>query len=1580
MSGDVGVLLPLQLETLFDPPAPGDDRWRLRVRVVPQPVAVDEHDPQVRDGELEAATVFWRAVRHSGRLREADLDSDRVRDAFGTLARATGPARAAWLATATRGVRQDGAWHAVPLDPPEGELPEVSVVRGMPPRLAVAVWTYAGDGSEALQRIGSLPDDAQPAETTIPDPLELPVPAGPDDLATSWLTDAGRARSLGLLGIYDLPPGLTPDTLGGVVVWGLGEQGPAELFAAHALTGGLGPLPLGAATNSVGGDPTATTPGPGAADVTGWWATVRARVLGTIGTVPGLDHALQRFVVGARLPAVAGPLTAAPGGWSGLGDREAAEALPDDPLPGTGLSRLLTAALWPALWGGALVDEWQVDLPVAAALTGWALEHLSPEGPLPSLRVGEDPYGLLPVTWLGGWAPEDDDPGELRAGLERLRFVLTESVADLHAHLRPDGTVRGAGPARYAALLARGGVSTVYRQVGFGRFPLYDYVEGAEKLATGTVDALDALGLPVRHDAAGRPDVSVRFWDTSLGLPLLRHPHAAYAHREREARSVPLPWLVDLTLGRAELGRLELGGGRRPTSLRELFELPQHGRVELWDEDGGDASEYPWLRRAPDSLLARLLLQSCLTANRWRRDGELETLVRPVVEGDPGADDPQVTAALQLARLLDRGRSDPLEPVDAAAGASPPGSTAYPAPFEPDPGVADRVERALAATLETTSTRVDPWVTAFAWRRLRRLVDGGGARHRLGAYGWVCGPFLGTHGPTSAGLLHTPSLDQTLTATVARDGFRVAAARGQVNERGTVPWDMAVTSRRVRLALELADDLRDGLFLEQALGLRVEQVVLDGVQHGATPSWYDLLTTLRTTWPSHPDDPDPRVVCQGEQALAGLLGPTPPPTVVLGPEQREALEELRAALETLADLVQLEGVHATTTRSTGRTAAAMDVAAGAGPFPELRFPATPAPGLEVATVVLSVLPDAGPAPVAGVAPGAAALAEPAVTAYLERVLGTGWTWTGTFEDERTASVTLAQLGLTPVEALAWSPDQLRALAASAMGARGSGVSEAAQGTFAADVRTEANLAWELTRRDGVVVGTPTSATLGLTAVDLEERDPEQVATLVRAAWRRSGGTPGRYAVTPVPAPAPTLWVVRDELGSVLGLVEGDDEAGTIGGSDDHGGGGQGRRERHRAVRVAVGAPGCRVVDPPELARLQGLCRVLGAPALERDLAERREEVTGSAAAEELRARYAVVHRDLVEARKQATVAAGAQGDTPSRRAAVRRAASWGVLPDRTPQDAAGLRAAVLGVDPPAGATPLRALTRSVARELRARQDAAPRPGRLRGVDAPLTEEALDELHRSDLPGGGHTLAQALSRLVSPQGGLPVLARWRRSDLVARARLVGPDTALEEEWLTQVAPVRRPLARVEAVQLGVLRAGPGAGAPFEAWSSSPGDPWQRAAVAENVRLRTDPPDPGEELRPGHQRDVPRLAVALSHAGAVEGNGDGDDLVAVGLVDAFSEVVPDRVRDTHAAFGFNVPAARAPHLVLLAVPPRAGMPLDEQLLGEILRETRTLMVARTAQVPDLGVLDRVLRTTWLPDDDGSTVSVLSRGAYG
>ena len=59
------------------------------------------------------------------------------------------------------------------------------------------------------------------------------------------------------------------------------------------------------------------------------------------------------------------------------------------------------------------------------------------------------------------------------------------------------------------------------------------------------------------------------------------------------------------------------------------------------------------------------------------------------------------------------------------------------------------LERALRATLDTATHRMDPWVTGIAWRRLDQHAQSGRARHRLGAYGWLDGPFRGTPGPNA---------------------------------------------------------------------------------------------------------------------------------------------------------------------------------------------------------------------------------------------------------------------------------------------------------------------------------------------------------------------------------------------------------------------------------------------------------------------------------------------------------------------------------------------------------------------------------------------------------------------------------------------------------------------------------------------------------------------------------------------------------------------------------------------------------------------------------------------------------------
>ena len=65
--------------------------------------------------------------------------------------------------------------------------------------------------------------------------------------------------------------------------------------------------------------------------------------------------------------------------------------------------------LWPALWGHTLADVFGLGQD-AEELAGWAGDNLHPAGPYAALRVGGQPYGLLPTTELAAWKPAPGDP------------------------------------------------------------------------------------------------------------------------------------------------------------------------------------------------------------------------------------------------------------------------------------------------------------------------------------------------------------------------------------------------------------------------------------------------------------------------------------------------------------------------------------------------------------------------------------------------------------------------------------------------------------------------------------------------------------------------------------------------------------------------------------------------------------------------------------------------------------------------------------------------------------------------------------------------------------------------------------------------------------------------------------------------------------------------------------------------------------------------------------------------------------------------------------------------------------------
>ncbi len=1546
----VGVLMPLQLETKFVPSVALGDDWMMLLRVIPQPPSVDRHTDHITEEELRAMTLFRRSIRRFGTLTSSWFGTDVHREAFAVLARSVGPARAVWLALRTRAAVVDGKITAVA--PPSASPEHPSAVRGLPPRLQVGIWTYDA-GAEKPRLLGPLPQSQ--GETIAPD-LELPDLEKSESVFTHWVADWAEAVRVGLGGTFPLPDGLTPGDLGGVCVWGIGDEPAAALWERHVLSGTLGEVPLGAPTNSVAGAPS----GPGLLpDEEGWWQTLLRRIGGTR---TSLDDLVTAHLAGEPLASMARPSgrdaalaeTAIDEGlldeYVGAGDpqsvRDARDGLPAE----TRLAPLLMHALWPVLWGSFAQDEWGLDRDQLGILGRWAIENVNPQGPLPSVRIDDEPYGLLPITRLDSWAPSGDDPDGLPTLVTALRILR----ARLHSRLVASGTVRGADRARYAAILGQGGVS---RSFGSRRSVRLDLLQTPtewpawDRRHASRADQLALLQLP---DSARMPFLEVPLVADAVDMPLVQ-PRLSTSWGVDEAfYRVPLAALLDTVLRAGASRTLLPDPGDPATSLGRLFTQSVIYRGET--EDGTFRG---WLSVVPDSLLARLLLQSCLTMNAWRAVG-----IDPPPLG-PGFDDVGwMVAVQQVAGMVEpyegppdrRPAGDLRDWTWVRNGEGPllPGSghiPALPAPLIAT-GPRTRLERALGATLDTFSTRIDPWITAVAWRRLRTIAaDATPAAHRLGAYGWAYGPFDGTPGPTASGLLHTPSQGQTLVATLARDNFRESLRTGALNDRNQPPWAIALTGASTRIAYDLVADMRDGHHLYEILGREVERIVTT-----AAASPYQAAVDLRTSYPMHPERPDPRQVCNGIEALNGILGGDALPQP-LAPARRIELEELRAAIDALGDLALLDGALASASRQPARAAAAMDGASGSAAASEPEYPRSPSSGRRLRTAVLSIVPWRTPSDT----DSGARRAEPSVAAFLEAQLGADWTWGIESEDGSRGQVTLSELGLRPVDTLALSSSQLRAFAAASHGVRG-GATDAlvqastrddARGRFAVTVTEDENRAWDIVVA-GDSRGKRTLASLGLA--------PEVVAELPLAALRRRvlrpffapEPIPPRTELVPIPPESTRVWTVRDQLGTVLGLFD----AESLALSD---------AERERSlddlgerIRTTAGAPAATVTDPPELARATRLCALLGTPATEQIVQADDEEVFAPAGYADLRSRYSSLYDDLRVTIALLRAAAKATASEADRVTAIRRGTLWGVTPDMTPADAAAFAAAIAGVAPPAGATSLRILARVMARDLDMRRRGAPAPARVPTAarhEHPLQDHAA--LRDAGRPDGVAALARTLSSLAAPQGNLPVLNGWDTATLSAATGLQAMDAeSFEQAWLTTVAAVRAPLARLEAFQLdAAARAVPG----LSVWASS-SDPWQAIEVGQMH----------EASRGVFGTAIPPFIAAIGPAGAL-----GASMVAVGVVDSYTEVVPLRHRDTHAAFGFNAPLARAPQAILLAVSPNPGDPLTDDDIEVMLRELREVMVARTATMTDRAGDSFLTRTTWLPADE--PVSILDPIAH-
>ena len=934
---EAAVLLPVRLETRFDEPE-GFTGTRLRVLVVPDVCWYDRHQP-ASQAELDLLAEAVAAA--GGPLVTGAPSTPEAAAAFDALAAKVGPGRALWLARTSPA--EAGRERAQP-----------TRIHGLPERLELYAAVGEGPGAPTPVFLGT---------TMTATTKELLVT--PADVDGAWWPRWSSLETAGLTFTVDLgePPGqIAPADITALYVVGLGEADTADTLRAHLDAGQLGVLHAGLPTNTIAGTPTADL----GADPAAW------RALGERDTF-GEEDLLARSLTGD--PASLGPLVGS--SPDSIGDHAA---------------RVIIPALWPALRGHAATEIWGTGARlVAGAESQWASENLRPDGPLPLLRIGDQPYGVWPVSDWERWEPDDD--GEPAEGGDP-DVPMAVRMRDLAAERARTGlgTVVGADAAKLWDLLAQ--------------TPDLRRVRGPAR--PEVLDAAEVLRRQPRGRGGGRVAAA-----GGVGRRRRRAPRRRACHRRRPA---------------APPHERDPPGDR----LRAV------GRTDVPAEAGHRGRTGAGVAAEGAEPLARCgarLVHGPLPARRPGRQpvgADVQPLGRAVAGEPPLAPSRRVGPRRSAAgsahgepRLQRRRGARPRRlrrhpgrgerPGGQRVPALPPGRRPH-APARPGGRPRSRSSASSTASFAACST---PRRTGSILADRRRLP----APRQRGRPPPRRALRLGRRArPRRAGTRHgdrvllAPSDAQARTAVVLRD-------KSHFDSNDLRHLDL--TSASVRDASRLADDVRAGAHPAEALGREVERVVGERLK----------VDELRAAFPVRTEH-EGRRTCDGIAVLAAATADPPDPKLAaagLDDSDVGRVASVATTVDAYADLLVADAAQHALAGRAEAAAHALDAAAGLALPPPLDVLATPRSGRSIRTTVLAALPAAPEAAADEESP--VAIATPALAAWLATATGApsgpAWTWQVSDGGAET-EVTLADLGLVQADAVAVTPEALAALAAAAV--------------------------------------------------------------------------------------------------------------------------------------------------------------------------------------------------------------------------------------------------------------------------------------------------------------------------------------------------------------------------------------------------------------------------------------------------------------------------------------------------------------------------------------------------------------------
>ncbi|MCU1690862.1 MAG: hypothetical protein JWN20_2790, partial [Jatrophihabitantaceae bacterium] len=756
-------------------------------------------------------------------------------------------------------------------------------------------------------------------------------------------------------------------------------------LGAHADEGRLGFVPQGAPTNSSG--------------------TARSAFSTDIAAA---QQVLAPHLAPATAPGAAGPQTAAAlgiplgrlGFTAGAGLREA------------DWQRALLEATWSATGGYYLtemLDPVADDPAIEASLRHHVTNFLRAGGPLPTLRIGAQPYGLLPVTATEAFEPDvrrraQSDILRVAGALRDLIAPLVEDVPRISRVARLQDV-----DDMLLALLQRTPVAwslTFRKQIG----PIerravsvaWDVIAGMQREVTAML--LSRLGV---YQLTQLSELTHDDTDHPLNVPLVLKPdptpadpkHASTAYLSEIQSLLVDPAGSDILDARQDsvalLEALLAASGvieNRKAGKRIIAD--QVASLQLSEQFAtyvkGQAERLPYMIRveAAASAPAAAGLDFAVPSTP-REFGQM------AFPGVTGIQTISQFVATKLNKLIDIPGSlddpaDPLHQIGLTAAAL--GTLAEAPP--------DQLEWAFRGVLDLYSTRLDAWITSLATARLSEHRESAPTGVHIGGWGVVedLRPDQGT-ASESLGFVHAPSIGQATSTAVLR-----SARQTHRDDEGRL-FDLDLSSRRVRQALRVLEGIGNGQRLAALLGYRIERGIQD--RDLTLAQWIlplRLLCPLRSDRPEDPDQAEPVEAVAARDVVDGLAllarwaadrtAVFAAAGIAAGAQAGVAavLDDVAGLADAVSDVLVAEAVHQATSGNLERSGAALAAHDRQEPAPDPEFIRTPRDGAVVTHRVGVWLARDAVTPASGWAADVRSIAEPRLDRWLGTVLGDPSHW------------------------------------------------------------------------------------------------------------------------------------------------------------------------------------------------------------------------------------------------------------------------------------------------------------------------------------------------------------------------------------------------------------------------------------------------------------------------------------------------------------------------------------------------------------------------------------------------------------